>query len=263
MATIPQADDGQPGVSIRQVEVLAPLRWIAAGWRDVLRAPGPSLAHGLLVAVGGWVIVALAWRTWYLLPGAFSGFVIVAPILATGLYELSRRIAAGEPARFADVLATWRRGTRPLISLGLGLALAATLWVLLSALLVALLVKGPVVGWEGFVRRIVLSEGSSLFWIWILAGGFGAALTFGATVVSTPLLLDRDIGLVDAVMTSIRAVGHNPVALALWATLIMVATALAMASFLAGFVLVIPVIGHASWHAYRDLVDAGALAPRR
>ena len=120
----------------------------------------------------------------------------------------------------------------------------------------------PIVGLEGFLRHIVVSRGSNLFWIWMLVGGVGAALVFAATVVSVPLLLDRRVTLHAALVTSVRAVGANPFAMALWAAAIMVLTALSMATAMVGFAFAIPVIGHASWHAYRDVVDVSSAAPR-
>jgi uncharacterized membrane protein len=146
--------------------------------------------------------------------------------------------------------------------MGLGLALAATLWVLVSAVLVALFVHAPITGLREFLRLVVVGEGSNLFPLWLALGGVGAAVVFAATVVSVPLLLDRDIGLGAALATSVRAVGENPLTMALWAAIIMLLTFLSMATFMLGFAITIPVIGHATWHAYRDVVDASAL-PRR
>jgi uncharacterized membrane protein len=245
------------------VPVGRPFAWLAAGWRDFTRVPLPSLVHGLIVAGGGWAILLVTLREWSLLPGAFSGFVLVGPILATGLYELSRRLAAGEHPTLADALAAWRRGTRPLVSMGLLLALAATTWVLISAVMIALFVQAPFSGIEGLLRHVVLSQSSNLFYLWIALGGFGAALVFAATVVSVPLLLDRDVDFVTALLASVRAVGENPLPMALWATIIMIGTALSLATAMLGFVLAIPVIGHATWHAYRDVIDADGLPPRR
>jgi uncharacterized membrane protein len=92
-----------------------------------------------------------------------------------------------------------------------------------SAVLIALFVHTPITGVDGFVRHVVLSESSNLFLVWVLLGGVGAALVFAGTVVSAPLLLDREVDLASALLTSIRAVGANPFAMALWAALIMVA----------------------------------------
>ena len=252
-------DDALP---VRVVSVGAPFRWLAAGWRDFESAFWPSLFHGLVVACAGLAIAAIAFRFWPILPGAFSGFVLIAPILATGLYELSRRIERGERPNLAQAIDAWRRGTRPLVWMGVGLASAATAWVLVSALLIALFVKVPIVGLDGFVRHVVLSESSNLFWLWLLAGGLGAAAVFALTVVSVPLLLDRRVDLRAALLTSVRAVGANPLPMALWAAIIMLLTAVSIATALAGFAVTVPVIGHASWRAYRATVDADGVPPR-
>lgn len=252
-----------PGAPVREIPVMQPFTWLKLGLRDLQWAPWPSLFHGAVVAAGGWAIFAITLKVWYVLPGAFSGFVLVGPILATGLYELSRRLAAGESATLADAARAWSRGTRPLVRLGLLLALAATGWVLVSAVLIALFVQTPITGVESFVRHVVLSQSSNLFHVWVLLGGVGAALVFAGTVVSAPLLLDREIDLASAILTSVRAVGANPFAMALWATLIMIATLFSLLSLMLGFVFTIPLIGHATWHAYRDVVDTDALPPRR
>jgi uncharacterized membrane protein len=248
---------------VREVPLTRPFRWLALGLRDLQRAPGPSLFHGLVVAAGGWAIFAITAKLWYLLPGAFSGFVLIGPILATGLYELSRRMAAGESATLRDAMRAWSRGTRPLVQLGLLLALAATGWVLASSVLIALFVQAPITGVESFVRHVVLSQSSNLFYLWVLLGGIGAALIFAGTVVSAPLLLDREIDFASAVLTSVRAVGANPLAMALWAAIIMLASLASLLSLMLGFVVAVPVIGHATWHAYRDVVDAETWPPRR
>jgi uncharacterized membrane protein len=247
------------------VRIVAPWRpfyWLRLGWQDMRAAPLASALHGALVFAGGWLILAVARHAWPLAPGAVSGFVLVAPILATGLYELSRRRQAGERPRLAHAIGAWRRGTRPLVALGLLLFAAATAWVIVSALLVGVFARAPVAHPLDFLRYAAAGQGALLFGLWLLAGGLGAALVFAATAVSAPLLLDRAVGLRAAVLTSVRAVGDNPWPMALWAALIMLATLASLATLLVGFVLAVPVIGHATWHAYRDLVEADAVAPR-
>ena len=241
---------------VRTVTADRPFLWLRLGWRDFTRTPWASLLHGLVIAVGGVVILRAGLEHWYLLPGAFSGFVLVGPILATGLYEQSRLLSRGKRPTFADAVNAWRRGTRPLVWLGLWLALLGTLWVLMSAGLFALFVKTPITDAHGFVLYTVRAQGDFLFALWLLAGALGAALVFAATAVSPPLLLGRIVSLRSAILTSVRAVGENPVALAVWATIIMLATAFSIVTAMLGFIITVPVLGHATWHLYRRAIAA-------
>lgn len=250
-------------VPVRQIPPARPLQWLALGWRDFRRAAWPSGFHGLVVATGGVLILALAIQFTALLSGAVSGFVLVGPILATGLYEISRRLAAGQTPRLDHVFGAWRKGTGPLIWLGVLLMIAGTLWVMVSLVLFGLFVKEPIDNLYAFLRYAVQQQGDLLFGLWLLLGALGSALVFAVTAVSVPLLLDRETDLRSAILTSVRAVGDNPGAMALWAFLIMLATVLSLATAMLGFIFAVPVIGHATWHAYRDLVDSSGLPLRR
>lgn len=247
---------------VRQIDLTYPLRWLQRGYEDIVAAPGASLMHGVLVAVGGIVVMTIAMRFWPLLPGALSGFMLIGPILATGLYELSRRRQQGVQPQWSDVVRAWQRGTRPLVGLGLLLFAAATAWVLFSALMFKLFVHTPIANPMDLLRYIVLEQDEWMFWLWLLAGGLGAALVFAGTAVSAPLLLDRRVGLKTAVLTSVRAVGDNPAAMGLWAVIVMAATAASMMAAMLGLVFAVPLIGHATWHAYRDLLDVNDLPER-
>jgi uncharacterized membrane protein len=258
--SLPYVEPDLPPVFV--VPVTRPLHWLARGVHDVMSAPQPTLLHGLIVALAGWVAAALGARWPWLVPGAFSGFVLVAPILVTGLYEASRLIELGRKPTLADCVGAWRRGTRPLVQLGLLLLLAGTAWVAVSALLFTLFVKAPLGDPVAFLRYVVRGQGDLLFLMWTLLGGLGAALIFALTAVSAPLMLERRVGLRRALLTSVRAVGDNPAATGLWAAMIMLATLLSILTGMLGFVLSVPVLGCAAWHAYRDLVDSAALPLR-
>ena len=258
--SVDSSSEAQPAV--RAIPLTRPFIWLRQGWNDLHACFGPSLLHGLIIALGGLAVVTMALHAVLLIPGALSGFLLIGPIVCTGLYELSRRRAAGERPQLGHVFAAWRRGTRPLVALGLLLFAAATAWVLVSALLFKLFVAVPLDSPLRFLRYAVAGQGGWLFFLWLLAGGLGAALVFALTVVSAPLLLDRRVSLRTALLASVRAVGDNPAPMALWAALIMVVTAASMATLMVGFVFAVPVIGHATWHAYRDVLDVDRLPLR-
>lgn len=247
---------------VRQVALLRPLVWLRLGWRDLVRAPLASLAHGVLVAAGGVLITLTGLHHGDLLIAAFTGFLLVGPILATGLYELSRLLSRGERPGLDDALNAWRRGTRPLVWLGLLLGAAGSAWVLASLLLFGLFVGTEIHGTRAFLRYVVLEQGDVAFSLWLAAGALGASVVFAATAVSPPLLLGRAVDLRCALLTSIRAVGENPGPMVIWATIIMGAMLFSMLTLTLGFVLTVPLLGHATWHAYRDLVDTTGLPLR-
>ena len=243
---------------VREVGVLQPLRWLALGWADLLRCPLPGLLHGLAVAAFGALLLALARDRFWLLAGAFSGFLLVAPVLATGLYAVSRAMQQGQPTSLATAIAIWRPHNGRLVLFGVLLALAGTGWVLTSAALITRFAEAPVHNPQDFLRVVVLSGQGHLFELWLLLGSLLAAPIFASTVVAVPLLMDSHIGVRAAVLLSVRVVLLNPGPMALWATLILVITLLGAAPLLVGLVVAVPWLAHASWHAYNDLVRPAA-----
>lgn len=271
MVTMPTPPFTPPVV--RSIDMMRPMAWLVLAWRDMVRAGWASVAHGLVLAMLGAAIVAVAHQRFWLLAGALSGFLVVAPVLATSLYALSRALERKETADWSVVFKTWLNWQHShfnkwgndywcMVQFGALLALAATGWVVTSAALITLLAPVPINTPLDFVHHVVLAQDSWLFELWLALGGVLAAPLFASSVVSMPLLLDRRISLLQAVLTSWRTVLANPVPMAFWAALIMGFTLLGLGSLLLGLIPVIPMLGHASWHAYRDLVDASALPAR-
>ncbi len=262
-----------PLPAIRSVPPGAPFTWLALGWRDLWRGSPWGLLHGLALAFFGAVLVLAAGDHFWLLMGAFSGFLVVAPVLATSLYALSRALERGEPVGLHTIVQTWTRwqhsrfaahgGYWSLVRFGALLSLAGTGWVLTSAALITLLSAQPVSAPMDFVRHVVLAPGGHAFELWLILGALMAAPLFASSVVAMPLLLDRRADVLQAVLTSWQSVLANPVPMALWAALIMGLTLLGMATLLAGLIITLPWLGHSSWHAYRALVDATNLPERQ
>jgi uncharacterized membrane protein len=232
------------------------LAWLARGWKDIWRQPGASLFYGIAIAVTGAVILGITASMPYLFAAAITGFLLVAPMLAAGLYELSRRYLAGEPAALVDSMFAWRRNPSGLVGFALLSILAGTAWQVASVVIVALFYKGPAMAPLAMIIEIVVNpQHYLLFFVYVCAGGFLAALVFAVSVVSMPMLVDRRCDLLTALSTSINAVAENPLPLALWAFILMLLTGLGFATALVGLVLFLPWLGHASFHAYRDLVE--------
>ncbi|MEI8029419.1 MAG: DUF2189 domain-containing protein [Comamonadaceae bacterium] len=268
---ITSADRTLPGV--RTVPLTQPLHWLVRGWRDMARCGWISLAHGLALALGGAAILIVGHNRFWLMAGAISGFLLVAPVLASSLYALSRALEHGDKADLRVVLKTWLNWQDNhfnkfsndywcLVQFGALLALAGTGWVITSAALITLLAPLPITAPLDFVRHVMLAKKGFLFELWLAMGGALAAPIFASTVITIPLLLDRRLSLIQAVLASWRVVLANPLPMAFWSALIMVLTLLGFGTALLGLIAVIPMLGHASWHAYRDLVDASELPQR-
>ena len=261
-----------PLPTVRSIGMLTPLEWLALAWRDICRAPLVSLSHGVFLTLVGWTILAVGHNRFWLMAGALSGFLLVGPVVATSLYAISRALERGESVSWHTVRDTWARwqsvrGRRAggywcLVRFGLLLALAATGWVVVSASLITVLSPVRIATPMDFLQQVVLAPDNRLFCLWLGLGSVLAAPIFASSVVSMSLLLDRRVSVNQAVLTSWMVVLENPVAMAWWAGLILLFTLLGLGSLLLGLVVVMPMLGHASWHAYRDLVDASAFAAR-
>ena len=263
---------GQLLPPVLPIEPDQPLRWLVLGFRDLTRNPLLSLAHGLLLALGGAVITWVAFDEFWLLAGLVSGFMVGAPVLATSLYAMSRAMERGETVNLELLVATWTQWQLKLrlqpdsywslIRFGILLAMAATGWVLTSSALITLLAPVPIHTPMDFIRHVVLSKDNHLFELWLALGGLMAAPVFASSVVSLPLLLDRHVSVLQAVLTSWKTVLTHPFQMAFWGFLIMGFTFLGVFSLFIGLIFVVPMLGHASWHAYRDLIDASMLPER-
>jgi uncharacterized membrane protein len=236
------------------IPLTGPLGWLAGGWADLRRHPLPGLLHGLAAGLFGSLLLLLAHDRFWLLAGAFSGFMLVAPVVATGLYAVSRGLEQGQRLTLAQVMAVWRPRDGRLVGFGLLLALAGTGWVLTSAALITAFAPAPIERPMDFLRVVVLASGPGLFEIWLALGAVLAAPMFASSVLTLPLLLDTRLSVWAAVLTSWRVVLAHPLPLALWGALILALTLLGMAPALLGLVVVVPWLAHASWHAYRELL---------
>ncbi len=181
--------------------------------------------------------------------------MLIAPLLATGLYDISRRLERGDEASLMDAFRIWTCGDKRLIHFGLLLAASCAGWLICSAALIQWMLPASVHTPADFLRLVVLQPEFGLFEVWVVMGALLAAPMFASTLVTIPLLMDHPtLTIQQAVHTSWRVVAMNPFAMACWAGILCVFTALGVGSAFLGLLGVVPMLGHASWHAYRDLV---------
>jgi uncharacterized membrane protein len=218
------------------------------------RAPSISLVYGLLAAVAGGVLLWLFHGYTHLAPALASGFLLVAPALAINLYALSRRLERGEDS--VHLFDDWRGNRGSIALFGLGLAFVLLAWERISAIVFALFYGGQVPDLTRFVDQVLFSGAYlELVAAYLLVGAVLAAIAFCVSVISLPLMLDRDVDTVTAIVTSIDAVRANLGAMVLWAALIAVLTAIGFATLMLGLIIIFPLLAHASWHCYRDVVE--------
>jgi len=242
-------------VGIRRVAARQPIEWMRRGWDDFKHLKAASLAHGALITALGAVLLMLGSSHAYLVAAAVSGYLLVGPIMTTGLCELSRRRAAQEPAGFDESLQGLTRNPEGLLYFGVVLAIVAAAWFVVSGIVLqaVLHASGPSLGqalWGSLSDTTSLSQVLA----YIGSGAVLAAIVFTLSVVSVPLIIDRHATALDAMWISARVVFWNLPAMLLWAALIVGLTVVGFAPFLFGMIIVAPVLGHATWHAYRDLV---------
>lgn len=233
---------------------------LTLGWRDFRRAPVFGLLFSAFYVLGGWVLASVAFASgqdWWLIP-FILGFPLIAPFAAVGLYEVSRRIEAGEPLDTARILrVVFEQRQRQIPSMAMVILLLFMFWVFVAHTVFALfmgvsaltnITSSPEVLFQG--RGLVMLVLGTM-----IGAGFAVVL-FSFTVVGLPLLLEREVDFITAIITSCRAVAENPGVMAVWAALITIWLFMAILPGFLGLLVVMPVLGHASWHIYRRVMSA-------
>ncbi|MEJ5211648.1 MAG: DUF2189 domain-containing protein [Burkholderiales bacterium] len=240
----------------RTLEPTAPLRWLKAGWLDFRRALPVSLTYGVLFTALSLAILLATWKfgllALYL--GLATGFVFVGPVLAVGLYSISRQLARDQTPVLGYCLREGRDHIRELLILGMVLLVVLLLWARAAAMVHVFFPT------EGAVDLRALA---TFLGVGSLVGAVFASVVFAATAFSLPMILDRRVDAITAVITSIHGVLRNKGPMLLWGLLIVGAVMLGFATLTLGFVVLLPVIGHATWHAYRETIDASAWPENR
>jgi len=250
---------GRLGFPVRRVPLDAPWDWLARGWRDLCALPVASLGYGAFFCVAGLITFYTldGFEVSSLIPVLAGGFMLVAPLFAAGFYAMSRRLENGEPVTVRGIFDDCAVAVGRLATFGIALYFVYFIWVEFAFLLFTLFLDGTEVPEVGqFVQNLIFTKaGLAMLFAGTAIGGALAALVFCISSVAVPLLLAKDVDAVTAMATSARAVTLNPGPMLLWAAIIAGHMALALATAFVGLVVIFPLLGYATWHAFRDLVQ--------
>lgn len=227
----------------------APLRWLRLGWQDFKQAPSQSLAYGVGLVLFGYLITWLAWGdgTTVALFTLTVAFILSGPVLAFGLYSVSRQLEQGRKPRLGVCWRESRDHLRNELLYALVMLVVLLIWARAASMVHVFFPVGEELGVMGWLQ--FLAVGSAV-------GAIFAAIVFSASVVSLPMMLDRGTDAITGALTSINAVLSNKGVMALWAALIVGLVLLGFATAYLGLAIVLPLVGHASWHAYKETVKA-------
>ena len=241
----------------RHLPVGSGFGWLAAGWRDLMIRPDLSLAYGLAVFVVSvvfiWTMFALGWD--YILFPALAGFMIIAPTLAVRLYEKSRAIENGERPTAAGMLGVKPHAGAQIFFTGLLLCLLMLLWWRAAILIYALFFGiRPFPGLNHVIYIVFMTPmGLAMLFVGTLVGGLFAAFGFAISVFSVPMMLDQRTDAFTAMATSMAMVWNNLAPMIAWGAIVVALFAASVATGLIGLIVIFPLLGHATWHAYRAM----------
>ena len=237
----------------RKLSIFAPFRWIRLGVADLVEAPQQSMVYGLAVAVLIGAVSLVAWfrGSQWIMFGMLGGFVFLAPLVCVGLYAISAQIERGqEPVLARSLRAAFRRHIGNEAVFTLALLVIFLVWSRAAVIVTA--VMYPTNGNPTTLELVsFLAFGSGV-------GAIFAAVTFSASAFSLPMIMHRDVDSVTAIVTSVNAVLRNKGAMIVWLALIILGLVLGVVTAFVGLIVIIPVIGYATWHGYEETIDASA-----
>ena len=251
----PTRDTAPPAIELNRLHWRDPLRWLGLGARDFLRCPGIGLFYGGCFMVMGWALMKVYEHAAAYVLALSAGFLLMGPFLCLGLYRVSQRLERGEPPKLGDSLRAWQTRTGTLAIFGFVLLVLEMLWGRAALVIFAVSFDG-MPDFKGSLGALIDPENLGFIVAYLAVGGVFAGLIFAISVVAMPLILDRPVDAITAGLTSLRLVLAQPGVMLLWGALITLLVVIAMLPWFAGLLVVGPVLGHASWHAYRAAVRA-------
>ena len=245
---------------LRTVPFLAPFAWLDRGRKTLVAHPLPALFYGACFAAMGWLLGTLLRNSPALMMALTCGFLLVGPFLAMGVYDIARRHDRAEPVRLGDTIGSWAGNGMNIAVLGIALGVLMMIWARSSMMLIAIFFPDRMPNVALLLDQLTSAANLPFLLTYIAVGGLFAMLVFAFSAIAIPLMLDRRVDAITAVLASLVAVGRNLPAMILWAALIVALTIAGFVSLFLGLVVAIPWLGLATWYAYRDLVEPPPLA---
>jgi uncharacterized membrane protein len=242
---------------VEDISTDQPWRWLVAGWRDVRRTPATSIGYGVLITITSYLLTlgTVTAGLYYLIPVLLGGFFLVAPALGLGLYEVSRRIEQGEPANFMHALRAIGRHSFAVSTMGAAMVVCFIAWFLAANLIFMVMSSGITPTIENAIPYLFSLENLPMLVVGTLVGALFALGVFSLSVVSVPMLLDReDLDVMSAMRVSFEAVRFTLVPMLIWAGLIVLVIIGCFMTLYVGLAIGFPMLAYASWHAYKDIV---------
>jgi uncharacterized membrane protein len=241
--------------AVGRVPITRPFIWLQEGWDDLLLHSTASIAYGLLVAILGALILAYSHHPFYI-AAVCTGFLLVGPILTAGCCELSRRQDEGDPADFQDSLRPLSLHRNSLFGIACRLGLISLACYGIAAALFTGLIGAPAPTFESTLWGDVMSQLSTsqlvaYGMVWVVL----SALVFAVSVVAIPMVIERHVSASTAMKMSIKVTARDFPVMLVWAALIVGLVYIAFSTHLIGMVVIFPLLAHATWRAYKELVE--------
>ena len=246
-------------IHLRPLRLRDPLRWLQLGARDFTRAPAIGLFYGGCFVAMGWALLTVFQRAPAYVLALSAGFLLMGPFLCMGLYRVSQQLERGGKADFVDSLLAWNTRTGTLAIFGFVLLVLEMLWGRVALVIFAVSFNG-MPDFKGSLLKLIDPHNLGFIVAYAGAGAVFAGLIYAVSVVSIPMILDRPVDSITAGLTSLRLVQSQTLVMLWWGALITALVALALLPWFLGLFVVGPVIGHASWHAYRAAVEPDVTA---
>jgi uncharacterized membrane protein len=249
------ATEISPFPSLRRVDASHPFLWLSRAVTDIRSFPLPSLFYGACFAAMGLLLTTVFRHAYAYASALMSGFLLLGPVLAMGLYEISRRREQGKACSLLPTLVVWKRNVGNIGIFAVVLGILFLVWARASLVIFALFYTAELPTLSAFLTQVVSLDNIEFLLVYFGIGLVFATLAFALSVVSIPLMLDRNQDAVTAMIASIGALLKNPGTMLVWALIIVVMTIIGFMTLYLGLIVLVPLIGHATWHAYRDMIE--------